>query len=118
MKNCTNTFCKYQTLQNECLATDEEEIGCPASLPTRQELETERIRLAACGVVARADTEESAKQARTMEIKYHSASCDDVARMVDKYMTLRALVEELMEALNDAFGILLAIHDISLEGRH
>jgi hypothetical protein len=40
----------------------------------RAELERERIRLAACGVVAKADTPESAKEARDMHPDYHSAS--------------------------------------------
>lgn len=54
------------------------------------ELERERIRLAACGVVAMADTPESAAEAREMRDEYRSASCDDVARRVDECMTLRA----------------------------
>ena len=54
------------------------------------ELERERMRLAACGVVALADTPESAAQAREMRDEYRSASCDDVARRVDECMTLRA----------------------------
>lgn len=54
------------------------------------ELERERMRLAACGVVALADTPESAAKAREMRNEYRSASCDDVARRVDECMTLRA----------------------------
>ena len=54
------------------------------------ELERERMRLAACGVVAMADTPESAAKAREMRDEYRSASCDDVARRVDECMTLRA----------------------------
>jgi hypothetical protein len=54
------------------------------------ELERERIRLAACGVVALSNTPESAKQAREMHPDYESASCSDVARMVDKNMELEA----------------------------
>ena len=56
----------------------------------RVELEQERMRLAACGVVAMANTPESAKNARDMHPDYKSASCDDVARMVDENMKLRA----------------------------
>lgn len=62
----------------------------------RAELERERMRLAACGVVALANTPESAKKARDMHPDYRSASCDDVARMVDKQMALRAAVEALV----------------------
>jgi predicted RNase H-like nuclease (RuvC/YqgF family) len=56
--------------------------------PIKEELERERIRLAACGVVALSNTPESAKQAREMHPDYESASCSDVARMVDKNMEL------------------------------
>lgn len=54
------------------------------------QLERERMRLAACGVVAMANTPESAAKARDMHPDYRSASCDDVARMVDGEMELRA----------------------------
>ena len=54
------------------------------------ELERERIRLAACGVVAMADTPDSAAKARQMLPEYESASCDDVKRRVDECMALRA----------------------------
>ena len=64
----------------------------------RAELETERMRLAACGVVAMANTPESAKAARDMHPDYKSASCDDVARMVDENMKLRARVREFEDA--------------------
>ena len=53
------------------------------------ELERERIRLAACGVIAMADTPDSATAARDIAPEYQSASAQDVARMVDKLMRLR-----------------------------
>ena len=53
------------------------------------ELERERMRLAACGVVALADTVESAEWAREMHDDYKSASCGDVARRVDECIALR-----------------------------
>ena len=61
----------------------------------RVELETERMRLVACGVVALANTPDSAKQAREMRPEYWSASCGDVARMVDENIKLRARIEEM-----------------------
>ncbi len=61
----------------------------------RAELETERMRLAACGVVALANTPDSAKQAREMRPEYWSASCSDVARMVDENIKLRAKIEAM-----------------------
>lgn len=58
------------------------------------ELERERLRLAACGVVATADTPESAATARDMHPDYKSASCDDVSRRVDECMELRERVQQ------------------------
>lgn len=61
----------------------------------KKELETERMRLAACGVVAMANTSESAAKARSMAPEYNSASCQDVARMVDENIRLRKQLELL-----------------------
>lgn len=65
------------------------------------EAENERLRLqlAACGVVAMANTPETAAKARDMHPDYKSASCDDVARAVDREMALRA---ELATARKEA----------------
>lgn len=70
----------------------------------RSELEAERIRLAACGVVALSNTPESAAKARDMRPEYRSASCDDVARMVDEQMHLRA---SLTNSQNRLFDVLV-----------
>jgi len=59
----------------------------------RAELETERMRLAACGVVALSNTPESAARSREMKDEYWSASCADVAAAVDREMALRADAE-------------------------
>ena len=61
----------------------------------RAELETERMRLTACGVVAMSNTTDSAKQARDMSQEYWSASCVEVARMVDENIKLRAKIEAM-----------------------
>lgn len=61
----------------------------------RAELETERMRLVACGVVAMANTAESAAKARDMHPDYLCASVRDVAAAVDREMDLRAEVERL-----------------------
>lgn len=63
------------------------------------ELERERIRLAACGVVALSNTPESAAKQRVMHPDYRSASCDDVARAVDREMDLQAEAARLRAAL-------------------
>lgn len=64
-----------------------------------RDLERERVRLAACGVVAMSNTPETAAKARTMDVEYWSASCADVASAVDREMSLRAENERLREAL-------------------
>ena len=78
-------------------------VSTPAEVDAlRADLERERMRLAACGVVALSDTPESAARERNMHPDYRSASCDDVARRVDECMSLRARVATLEEALRDA----------------
>lgn len=64
---------------------------------TLDELENERMRLAACGVVACADTPESAVEARKMHREYYSASCRDVEQRVDECIELREKVKALTE---------------------
>ena len=65
----------------------------------RQQLETERMRLAACGVVALSNTPESAAKARDMLPEYRSASCDDVAGAVDREMELRQQLASAQERI-------------------
>jgi len=67
-----------------------------------RELETERMRLAACGVVALSDTPESAARERDMHPDYHSASLDDVIARVDECMDLRRQRDDLRTALVQA----------------
>jgi len=61
----------------------------------RAELLREHMRLAACGVVAMANTPDTAAKARDILPEYRSASCDDVARVVDENMKLRAAIERV-----------------------
>jgi hypothetical protein len=68
----------------------------------RAELETERARLAACGVVAMSNTPESAVAARQIHPEYRSASCDDVAQAVDREIALRAELAEARRELREA----------------
>ena len=74
----------------------DELMGCAA------ELERERLRLAACGVVALANTPETAAKARDMHADYRSASCDDVARAVDREMQYRAALVNLRAGMAEA----------------
>ena len=71
----------------------------------RAEVERERMRLVACGVVANANTPATAAEARKMHDDYRSASCDDVARAVDREMALRAEVEALRGALHSLAAV-------------
>ncbi len=63
------------------------------------ELATERMRLFACGVIALANTPESAANARDMHPDYMSGSAQDVMAAVDREMALRAEVERLRKPL-------------------
>ena len=68
----------------------------------RDELERERMRLAACGVAAMANTRETAADARACAPEYRSASFDDVCRIVDSEMSLRDRIAELEAASKPA----------------
>ena len=66
------------------------------------DLERERIRLAACGVVAGANTRDSAAKVRQMSPEYRSASLDDVERAVDREIAERERREDAEELLTEA----------------
>jgi len=69
------------------------------------ELELERLRLAACGVVALADTDDSEIKAREMLPEYRSAALSDVERRVDECIKLReqlAYITKQRDALAEA----------------
>ena len=67
----------------------------------RWALEVEGLRLAACDVVAMADTPESADRARQMQSGLRSAALSSVERRVDEVIALRAENERLRKALQD-----------------
>lgn len=75
---------KDTTLAADLIEKQAEELAA-----ARAELEVERMRLAACGVVAMSNTPESAAKAREMLPEYRSGSLDDVIRAVDSEMDLR-----------------------------
>lgn len=56
----------------------------------KAELETERMRLAACGVAALGNTADSVKERISNDNPYYSASYSDVCRAVDAEIALRA----------------------------
>lgn len=68
-----------------------------------KELEQERMRLAACGVIAMADTPDSAKAAREMHPAYRSASLSDVERRADECIELRAKLAAAEKKLADIY---------------
>jgi hypothetical protein len=65
----------------------------------RWALEVEGLRLAACDVVAMADTPESADRARQMQSGLRSAALSSVERRVDEVIALRAENERLRDVL-------------------
>ena len=69
----------------------------------RAELETERLRLEACGVVAMANTPESAARVRDILPVHFSASLHSVMGAVDREMELRAEVERLRKANEELY---------------
>ena len=66
------------------------------------ELETERMKVVACGVVAMANTRETAEEARKMRPEYRSASLGDVERAVDCEMQYREELTTIKEQRNEA----------------
>jgi len=64
------------------------------------EIERLRMQLAACGVVAMANTSETADKQRDMHPDYMSASCQDVMDAVDREMSLRKEREQLKAYLS------------------
>lgn len=83
----------------------------------REELERERLRLAACGVVALANTPEAAEQARACDAAYRSASFDDVADAVDREMDLRSRVAALEGAARDSNEALRYVLELIEDGQ-
>lgn len=89
--------CAYSRSECCCDTTWPEEVTREAADHIERltaELETERMRLAACGVVAMANTRESAEKQRQMLPEYMSASCQDVMRAVDAEMDYREQLTE------------------------
>jgi len=87
------------------------------------ELETECMRLAACGVSAGQNTESSTKDRITPDSPYYSASYQSICAAIDREIALRAEVERLTEwrpietAPKDGTEILLCsavIHDVGV----
>lgn len=79
--DCPGTFI---SISDEYVDVIEAELAA-----VTKELEIERMRLVACGVVAMMNTRSSAKEARIMHEDYESASCNDVAHAVDREMQHR-----------------------------
>lgn len=61
----------------------------------REELELERMRLAACGIAAMSNTENTVAQRITRDNPYWSASYGDVCATVDREMAMREELELL-----------------------
>ena len=83
-------------LEGEIAKRDEELAEC----------ERLRMQLAACGVVALANTIESAGEARQMHPDYMSASCSDVADAVDREIALRTERDQHAQRIGELEGLL------------
>lgn len=86
------------------------------------DLERERMRLAACSVVALSNTAETAAKAREMHPDYDSASVRDVAAAVDREMAMRERNARLVGAIelaldNGCFPAAASILRTALEGK-
>jgi hypothetical protein len=88
---CDKDEQKINELQNKVF-----QLGCRVS-ELENELERERLRLAACGAVAMADTPESAAEARHIHEDFWSASLGDVIRQIDTLMSTRNQLKALQE---------------------
>ena len=65
------------------------------------QIERMQMQLAACGVVALANTPGSAGEARQMHPDYMSASCSDVADAVDREIAMRQQRDNIAQILRD-----------------
>lgn len=100
----------YGMLDGESLAIVWAEIDS-----LRAELETERMRLAGCGVAAMSNTEDSRAQRIGRDSPYWSASYGDVCSMVDREMALRAELAE-SDALCERLSKILTATANALKG--
>ena len=75
------------------------------------ECERRQMQLAACGVVALANTIESAGEARQMHPDYMSASCSDVADAVDREIALRTERDQQAQRIGELEGLLREVRD-------
>lgn len=82
------------------------------------ELETERLRLAACGIAAISDTKESAANTRLgRESEYWSGSYDDVCRQIDKLIRFRGWLEFIKKQVNSSNQIMQWAAKQALDGK-
>ncbi len=81
------------------------------------QLETERLRLAACGVVALANTRESAAQARQMNGSYHSGSLESVMQAVDREMDYREALEKVKHHISTTLLEVLKVESVPMRSR-
>ena len=79
------------------------------------EVERLQLQLAACGVVAMANTPDSAARQRDMHPDYMSASCQDVIRAVDREMALREERDQLKAILQQFMSLNQHDRDLPLE---
>lgn len=89
-----------------CIALKERNDSREERDAAATECERLRMQLAACGVVALANTIESAGEARQMHPDYMSASCSDVAGAVDREIALRTERDQQAQRIGELEGLL------------
>ena len=78
----------------------------------REELENERMRHAACGVIAMSNTRESLKRATEIHSDYLSASVQDCIRSVTREIELMEENIRLREALKMIYGLAIPSKEV------
>ena len=81
---------------------------------TKAALEREQLRLAACDVIAMADTPESAAKVRTDLPQDFQSAASGVIRRVDECIVLRQMVRELRDALENIVSVGCEFYDMDM----
>lgn len=86
----------------------------------KKDIEYERMRLAACGVAAMANTDETVKQRLTPDHVYYSASYGDVCKAVDREIKYRKALIDIVFEFNypnsEGYARDIAVKALSEEG--
>jgi len=82
---------------------------------SENDLETERMRLSACGVIALCNTKKTADKQRKIHQDYKSDSLNNVIRAVDAEMDLREKLEHVQKQLVSAKVFVKAMANVGVD---